>query len=63
MEPPNEDLDKSLIIDTNEQFEAFTPVKTDVKQGPSDPLGDEVNDADTAVLYIFATLKQGFGLR
>jgi hypothetical protein len=55
----NDDLDKSLNFDTNDQaFEEFHP-----KIEPTNPLGDEINDADTAVLYVFATLKQGFGLR
>ena len=67
----NDDLEKSLNFGTKgeDQFEDYLPhnaptgLNHSLSKAPIDPLGDEVNDADTAVLYIFATLKQGFGLR
>ena len=60
MQVINDDLDKSLNFDANDQYEDFHPKAPEVIK---DPLGDDINDADTAVLYVFATLKQGFGLR
>lgn len=60
----NDDLDKSLNFETNDhQFEEFQPKMQQGIPEVVNPLGDEINDADTAVLYVFATLKQGFGLR
>ena len=54
----NDDLDKSLNFDTNDhQFEEYQPKMQQGIPEAVNPLGDEINDADTAVLYVFATLK------
>lgn len=58
MQMINDDLDKSLNFDTNDnQFEEYQPKMQQAIPEAVNPLGDEINDADTAVLYVFATLK------
>lgn len=56
-----DDLEKSIDFDNQGDYEEYIRAQKLPNETPL--MGDDVNDADTVVLYIIATLKQGFSLR